>query len=87
MKWNKNWASRVAAFKAFHESPISSKTCAFCSFSTALSGIKVRAVSHFPSASRNFPSFKKRMCYENEVIKSCVVEHKSIAAGEQNYCL
>lgn len=52
--------ARVAAFKAFQASPISSRTWAFCSCKTACSGIIVIAVSHFPSASRYFPSFKNK---------------------------
>lgn len=52
----KIWNIRVAAFIAFHESPISSKTCAFCSCNTAFFGSKDTAASHFPRASWYFPS-------------------------------
>lgn len=51
--------SRVAAFKAFQASPISSKTWAFCSCKAGTSGANARAASHLPSASRYFPSYKK----------------------------
>lgn len=57
-KGNENKDARVAAFRALHASAISRRTCAFCSCKTALSGVKVRAASHFPNASRYFPSFK-----------------------------
>lgn len=53
--------TRVAAFKAFQASPISSKTWAFCSCKTGISGAKVRAASHLLSASRYFPSYKKEL--------------------------
>lgn len=50
----------VAAFIALQASPISSRICAFCSCKTALSGMRVRAASHFPSASRYFPFYKAK---------------------------
>lgn len=59
-KWPcQKFQAGVAACKAFHVSLISSKTCAFCSCNTALSGVNASAASHFPSAATYFPSSAK----------------------------
>lgn len=54
---------REAASRAFQASPSSSKTWPFCSCRTGRSGARVRAASHFPSASLNFPAYHhSQMC-------------------------